>query len=136
MASDEEIKAGGSLPFLAVTLLLESRQSEALALADQSSEEEFRLFAKAVVLNNLGVTQEAHRLVEQMIARYSYGLACQIAEAYAWFGERDRAFDWLKRAYAQHDSGVVALNTDVLLRGLHGDPRYTALLRKMNPPLR
>jgi len=76
VASDEEIKAGGSLPFLAVTLLLESRPSEALALADQSSEEEFRLFAKAVVLNNLGVTQEAHRLVEQMIARYSYGLAC------------------------------------------------------------
>jgi TolB-like protein/tetratricopeptide (TPR) repeat protein len=119
-------------PFLAVTLLLEKRPSEALVWAEKSSEEVFRLLAKAIVLNALGRAQEAHRLVEQMIERYSYSAAYQIAEAYAWFGEQDRAFDWLKRAYAQHDSGLVALNTDVLLRSLHGDRRYTALLGKMN----
>jgi hypothetical protein len=42
--------------------------------------------------------------------------------ASAWFGERDRAFDWLDRAYAQHDSGLPYLKSDVLLRSLHGGP--------------
>jgi tetratricopeptide (TPR) repeat protein len=122
--------------FLALTLLLQKRPSEALAAAEQSTQEWFRMLAKALALNDLGRTEEAHRLVEQMIARHAHGAAYQIAESYAWFGERDRAFEWLERAYAQHDSGLAAfLNADPLLRGLHGDPRYSAMLKRMNLPL-
>jgi TolB-like protein/Tfp pilus assembly protein PilF len=121
--------------FLAVTLLLQKRPSEALAAAEQSTYEQFRMLAKPLALNDLGRTEEAHRLVEQMIARHAHDAAYQIAESYAWFGERDRAFGWLERAYVQHDSGLaIFLKADPLLRGLRGDPRFAALLKKMNLP--
>ena len=35
----------------------------------------------------------------------------------------------------QRDGGLVNVKVDPLLRKLHGDPRYAALLKKMNLPL-
>ena len=44
--------------------------------------------------------------------------AFEIAETYAFRGQKDRAFDWLDKAYAQKDAGLWAIR---------GDPRYKAL---------
>jgi hypothetical protein len=58
----------------------------------------------------------------------------QIAQAYACRGERAKAFDWLDRAVAQRDPGLINLKTDSLFAGLRGETRYTTVLRKMNLP--
>jgi adenylate cyclase len=55
--------------------------------------------------------------------------AFQIAEIHAWRGEKDEAFAWLDRAYAQRDGGMTRFRTDQLLNSLHSDPRYRALLQ-------
>ena len=60
-----------------------------------------------------------------MIAAY------QIAELYAMRDDADRAFEWLERAYRQHDAGLTSMQVDRLLRGLHDDPRWRRLLEKM-----
>ena len=70
-----------------------------------------------------------------MIAKHSHGAAYQIAEVHAWRGEADLAFEWLERARAQRDGGLSLVKVDPLLRNLSGDPRYTALLKKMNLPV-
>jgi hypothetical protein len=57
--------------------------------------------------------------------------AYQIAEVYAWRGQKDLAFQWLERAYTQHDGGLTEIKTDPLLASLHADPRYQAFMRKM-----
>lgn len=44
--------------------------------------------------------------------------------------ERDRAFEWLERSYALPDVALVDVKSDPLLRNLHGDPRYPALLAR------
>ena len=49
-------------------------------------------------------------------------------------GEADLAFEWLERAYAQRDGGLVDIKGDRFLRGLTGDPRYKAFLRKLKLP--
>jgi len=55
---------------------------------------------------------------------------------FAWRGEIERSFEWLERAYAQHDGGLTFLRVDPFLTRLHGNPRYNTLLRKLNlPPL-
>ena len=54
---------------------------------------------------------------------------------YAWLGEQDRALEWLERARDQRDGGFINVKVDPLLRSLHGDPRYTALLVQMHMPL-
>jgi hypothetical protein len=41
---------------------------------------------------------------------------------------------WLERAYRQGDGGLAETKVDPLLESLRGDPRYNALLRKLNLP--
>jgi hypothetical protein len=41
---------------------------------------------------------------------------------------------WLERAYAQKDSGLYAVKGDAMLKNIEGDPRYKAVLKKMNLP--
>jgi hypothetical protein len=53
---------------------------------------------------------------------------------HAYRGEPDAALTWLERAYEQRDSGMVFLKVDPLLRDLHSNPRFRALMRKMNLP--
>ena len=53
---------------------------------------------------------------------------------YAWEGDKDRAFQWLDRAYRQRDGGLTYVRADPILASLRSDPRYAALLRKMGLP--
>ena len=46
-------------------------------------------------------------------------------------GEVDAAFEWLDRAYAKRDTGLPYLLTDIRLRSLHRDPRWSALVSRM-----
>ena len=62
------------------------------------------------------------------------GVAYQIAQVYAARGERDKAFEWLQISFDEHDTGTLGLLVDPLLRGLRDDPRYKALVAKMNFP--
>jgi hypothetical protein len=57
-----------------------------------------------------------------------------LAEAYAFRGECEQAFQWLERAYAQRESDLQYIKGELPLTNLAGDPRYNALLRKMNLP--
>jgi serine/threonine-protein kinase len=75
---------------------------------------------------------ESQQALDELINTQAAAGAYQIAEVYAWRGEKDQAFLWLDRAYAQRDGGLVELKTDWLLASLRPDPRYSALLRKMN----
>jgi hypothetical protein len=58
----------------------------------------------------------------------------QIAQVYAWRGERDKAFEWLERAYTTRDPGICYLKSDAFLHSVQGDPRYAAFLARMRLP--
>ncbi|MGE5716522.1 MAG: hypothetical protein ACM369_07730 [Acidobacteriota bacterium] len=58
----------------------------------------------------------------------------QIAEVSAYRGELDLAFQWLERARTLHDTGLLELKGDPLLRNLEQDPRYRAFLATMKLP--
>ena len=55
----------------------------------------------------------------------------QVAEAYAYRGEIDRAFQWLDRAIRQRDPGAPESKTGPLVQSLRNDPRFDAKLRQM-----
>ena len=57
-----------------------------------------------------------------------------MAQAYAFRGQRDEAFHWLDRAFEQRDGGLAELKYDPLMRELHADPRWAALLNRMGLP--
>jgi tetratricopeptide (TPR) repeat protein len=117
---------------LAYTFILAGQPASALSISQRATSGVFRLQGAALAEHDLGHTQEAQRQLSELISKNSVTAAYQIAEVYAWWGDEDQAFRWLDSAYAQHDAGLTFVKGDPLLRGLRSDPRYRALLRKMN----
>jgi serine/threonine protein kinase/tetratricopeptide (TPR) repeat protein len=56
------------------------------------------------------------------------------AADYAVLGERDRAFEYLERAYVERDGDLIFLKTDPDFDSLRSDPRYADLLRRIGLP--
>ena len=120
---------------LGTTFLLEGQPAAAMAIYPRSTNEIFRLAGIAMAEHSLNHPRESQRALEEMISRFGHAGAYQIAQVYGWRGEKDRALEWLERARVQRDGGFVNVKIDPLLRGLRGDPRYTALLVRTHMPL-
>jgi TolB-like protein/Flp pilus assembly protein TadD len=115
--------------------LLENHPEQALVIFRQTGLAPFSLEGQAEAEYSLGHLDVSRRILEQLIAKYGKGSAYQIASVYAWEGDKDRVFEWLEKSYTQHDAGLIFIKVDPGLRGhLRSDPRYKALLRKMNLP--
>ena len=63
-----------------------------------------------------------------------YFPALELASAYARVGDRDKALEWLERSYEQRDGNVTLLKSEPSFKSLHGDPRFSALLKRMGLP--
>ncbi len=119
---------------LAIADLLERHAARALATFEKSGEEVFRLQGIAMAQHDLGHAAESQRALDELTRKYSHSSAFQIAQAYAWRGDLDRAFEWLERGRRQRDGGLGFLKSDPLLGKIRSDPRYVDLLRKMKLP--
>ena len=96
----------------------------------------WRLQGLAIAYYAADMKKEARDKLNEFIKNYQNEWAFQIAEVYAYRNEKDKAFDWLVRAYNQRDTGIpYYLNGDRLLRNLVKDPRYTAFMKKMKLPI-
>jgi TolB-like protein/DNA-binding winged helix-turn-helix (wHTH) protein len=119
--------------------LVEHMPTEALGVfrripADRAGPLGWRLAGIAIAEHLLGHANESQQALDEAIAKVSQSAAYQIAEAYAGRGEPDQAFEWLERAYRQRDGGLTGLRRDPLLISLRSDPRYKAMLKKINLP--
>ena len=123
-----------SLNQLAVVQLLQGQSSLALATFGRINDEAFRLTGIAMAEHSLGHAKESRQALDELIKKHAGDSAYEIAEVYAWRGEKDKAFEWLERAYRHNDGGLTDLKVDRLIDNLRGDPRYKALLRKLNLP--
>ena len=58
-----------------------------------------------------------------------------VASVYALAGNKDNAFEWLDKAYAERDGEDITLvKCDPCFKNLRGDPRFGALLRRLGLP--
>ncbi len=113
---------------------MEGQPEKALARGARLSTEWCRLTGVALAQHDLGHPRESQEALDKLLATHAEDAAYQLAEVYSRRGEKDRALDWLERAYAQRDPGLLLVKSDPLLRSVRGDSRYTALLKKMNLP--
>ena len=118
---------------LAELEMLEHHPEQALASFRQTRDEDFGLIGQAKAEYSLGHLDASQRILEQLIAK-KYPPTIAIASVYAWRGEKDKAFQWAERAYKERDVGITWLKIDFNFRGLRDEPRYKALLKKMNLP--
>jgi len=67
-------------------------------------------------------------------AKREYVVPSDIADAYALVGDKEQAFRYLDKAYAERDIWITWIKVEHDYDVLHSDPRYADLLRRMGLP--
>ncbi len=113
--------------------VMQGRPQEALREIELVRYDLNRLFLYPIAYYGLGRKKESDAALSELIGKYPRA-AYMIAAVYAFRNQSNEAFEWLDRAYAQRNSGLIETKTDPLLKSLHRDPRYAALLKKLHFP--
>ena len=115
--------------------VLVAQNDAAAALVEMQQEQSvfWRLTGLALVHHALGHAAESDAALRELLQLDLGGSAYQLAQVYAYRGEIDLAFEWLDRAAATHDSGLVFTRVDPLLAHLHADPRWGRFLARNGP---
>ncbi|HEY2685060.1 MAG TPA: TIR domain-containing protein [Steroidobacteraceae bacterium] len=114
--------------------LIEGKAQDALATFRKIDFVPLRLYGVAAAEHSFKDPNASQQALDELIAKHAAEGAYQVAEVYAWRGEKDKAFEWLDRAFTQQDNGLTSLKADPLMDSLRGDPRYKTFLRKMKLP--
>lgn len=101
----ENVTAGwGAYPMLAYTYAMAGKRDEAVRILDKQKE----------------------------LSKLRYVSPYNFAVIYLGLGDKDRAFEYLEKAYEEHPQTMVHLKSQPMFDSLRSDPRYLELLRKMN----
>jgi TolB-like protein len=90
----------------------------------------------AIVMHKLNrpTDAQAELATLQASADGEFDLAYQYAQIYAQWGDLEKALHWLDAAYRVRDPGLIQLKVDSLLDPVRREPRFQALLAKMQFP--
>jgi adenylate cyclase len=119
---------------LAYLLLERGDRDAALDEVQRETDRSDKQLGMAMVLYALGRKAESDAALDWCVKEEAGTQAFEIADLYALRGQSDEAMRWLERAFTQKDPALLFIKSDVTLVPLHGDPRYKAMLRKMNLP--
>ena len=99
---------------------------EELKLAEETA----KAYAKS------GIEAAIRRRIElqMQLAKRRYVDPADIGYNYAELGEKDQAFLWMEKAYAEKSDDVAFIKVSRSMASLRSDPRYAALLKKMGLP--
>ncbi len=114
--------------------ILGGRPQDALREIELVPSDVLRAFLYPIAYHALGREKESDAALSEYIDKFHAGSAYQIAQIYAFRNQPNEAFEWLDRAYAQRDGGLITTKIDPLLKSLHGDPRFAAFLKRLNLP--
>ena len=115
-------------------LWLEGWQKAATINSDR---EDFAIAQEAAhVYPKSGYPAAMRRIIEMQLqlAKRRYVDPADIGFNYAELGEKDEAFAWLDKAYAEKSNLLAWVKVIPLMNGLRSDPRYAALLKKIGLP--
>jgi len=133
-AAELQPAAASSHRFQVLVAVQRGDGETALREAQLEPDPGYRRFVLALAHHVRGDRAAADAALADLIANGRDQLAYQIAQVYAVRGEKDKAFEWLQISFDTHDTGTLGLLIDPLLHGLRDDPRYKALVAKMNFP--
>ena len=102
----------------------------AVSLSDQSTE---TLAALAMAYAAAGKKKPAQQILAklQQLAGKRYVLPYNVAKIHAAGADRDKAFEWLERAYEGGNPDLIELNSEPIFDGLRGEPRFSDLMRRI-----
>jgi TolB-like protein/DNA-binding winged helix-turn-helix (wHTH) protein/Tfp pilus assembly protein PilF len=116
--------------------IIQGRPQDALPEIDkvQQNAEDWALHLNALAYFALDQRKESDAALSELIVKYQKIGEYEIAQVYAFRDQPDEAFEWLDRAHVRRNDGLILTKIDPFLKNLHNDPRYAALLKKLNLP--
>lgn len=120
--------------YLSKTLLAQGKPEAALATIQQETDEGVLVAGLPILLQAAGHQAEADKALQSLIEHWGDTGAYGVALTYAYRGDHARALEWLERAFQQKDVGLAEIVGEPLFKNLADDPRFKAILRKMNLP--
>lgn len=125
---------------LALAYLRQNRTSEALAEAQKyestGADQSGWLSVLVHVHGQMGQRARAEDALSRLLrlSEKTPVHPTDVAFAYLGLGERQKALDWLEKAYAERDPAMTMLKTDPDYASIREEPRYKQLLQRMNFP--
>jgi DNA-binding winged helix-turn-helix (wHTH) protein/TolB-like protein/Tfp pilus assembly protein PilF len=83
-----------------------------------------------------GRISDARKVLDRLgaLSRERYISPFEIARIHVGLGDKDRAFEWLERAYRDRSDYLNLLRSDPTFDSLHSDPRFEGLIRRVGLP--
>jgi DNA-binding winged helix-turn-helix (wHTH) protein len=119
---------------LGLVWLAQDEPRPALIAMEEEIDEGFRLIGTAIARHTLGDKVESDEALEGGSQMLRSSGPYQVAIAYAFRGQHDKALDWLELAYDSRDGDLTYLLVDPLLHELRSDMRWNALVEKLALP--
>jgi adenylate cyclase len=123
---------------LGQTYISESRYEEGISKIEKALDLSKN---NALILSGLGWAyaissrrRDAQKVIDELKGRMKneYIRPYLFAKIYASLGEIDQSFEWLDKAYNEHDVSLAFMLNDETLVMLHSDQRFNRLLKKIN----
>jgi len=116
-----------------LTMLDLLRGNAAAALRDAQMEPKgfWRDYALALAQQGQSDRAAADAALQKLTNEYAVSGPFQIAAVYALRKEPDKMFEWLERAYIEHDPGLTQLLGTPFILNYKDDPRFAALCQKL-----
>jgi tetratricopeptide (TPR) repeat protein len=79
---------------------------------------------------------EALKVLDELseLSKRRYVSSYRVAAIHLGLEDKERAFEWLERAYEERDSWLAWLKVDPVLDDLRSDPRFSDLVRRVGLP--
>jgi TolB-like protein len=127
----------GGKSWLCHSYSADGRYADALAIAEPTlnSNNPF-LSDAAIAFAKSGQQAKAIAIIDRMkeAERTKYVMNYLMASMYGALGDKDAAFAELEKAYQNHDWFLQRLKVDPMMDPLRDDPRFDAMVRKLNFP--
>ena len=90
----------------------------------------------AYAYSRAGRLEEVKKILaeELKMREKGFGSATAIGGVYLSLGDKDKALEWLEKAYIERSGLLPVINCDFVFDALHPDPRFQALLKKIGFP--
>jgi len=112
-------------------LLFKGEFEAALAEMQREELETYRLIGLGLAYHALGQAQASDEALAELIEKYQYGAAYNIAYSFAFRDEADRAFEWLEKTVEYRDSGLSEIVGKPEFRNIQTDPRWLLFLESI-----
>ena len=106
--------------------------SEKILDEDPTNQKQLRVAGYAYAMS--GRRTDAERILKKFaeIERKDYVMSYWVANIYSALGDKGRAFAELEKAFVNRDWELHRLKADALMAPLRDDPRYVAMLKRLN----